>query len=234
MVGLKEIGEREWNNCKLKVEVAKESFLERLKKERNKLANAETTEAAKLTYIFNNHASKNKKVIFDSDDDLLDAKNSSDDLSSLSFNRNLPMFRGMPSSEDVNEQTSGECVAEETTSTITTNQLNFEKSAVNVSMKKFEEFSDVWKDDDPADNFRYTSDSTLKGRNSAHANNVRRLDQYARNDRKLANNSKYAAEVKRKTALEEKWNSIKDQKDTIKNALKNMVSFVLSSLISAH
>lgn len=166
----------------------------------------------------NNHASKNRRTVFDSDDGLSDEGDSAskNDTSLVTFKRNLPMFQGISNLENVNKNTSSK-LEEQVELNTSIEKLNMKKLMVNASMQKFEEFSDVWKDDISDNNFRYIN------KVSPMSNCMKNPEPYAKNDKKLVNHSKYIAEVKRQNALEEKWNSIKERKHTIKNALKNLV-----------
>lgn len=218
LIGLNELSGKKWYDHELKVEIAKENFLEKLKKEQTQQLNQETNKQSTPNYLLNNHTQKNKRTVFDSDDDLSDERDSAskNDTLLVTFKRNLPMFQGISNVENINKKTSSK-LEEQVELNTSIEKLNMKKLVVNASMQKFEEFSDVWKDDISDDSFRYIN------KVSSTSNCMEKPEPCARNDKKLVNHSKYIAEVKRQNALEEKWNSIKERKHTIKNALKNLV-----------
>ncbi|XP_065213862.1 probable RNA-binding protein CG14230 [Planococcus citri] len=208
---LSELRNKKLNNCTLKIEPAKESFLERLKKEHHEKYQSNNKSSAPTTYNSfqlrqNFNGTKNKKIIFGDDDEnpapqstIEETENiphkrykSNDQSTSNSFQlrqsfsevknkkivfgdgnfedsttskpaaetaedvprqRNLPMFRGT-ASVSVND-TKPKDKSAAVKSKLPQENVNIHISAnnANTAMRKFEEFSDVWKDDFTSSNY---------------------------------------------------------------------------------
>lgn len=157
-IGLSELRNKKLNNCTLKIEPAKESFLERLKKEHhekyqsnnNKSNGQVTTTSFQLRQNLN--GAQNKKIVF-KDEDFEEPKPANETTEEIPRRRNLPMFQGTTSVPVVKPK--------EKTPSIKTKSYqgiaNVQTSAndANTAMRKFEEFSDVWKDDSMNSNYEY-------------------------------------------------------------------------------
>lgn len=120
--------------------------------------------------------------------------------------RNLPMFRGTASIKSADEP------------------------KADFSMKRFEEFSDVWRDSSPERDMKRNRKIKWKSKEphvDASNNQIPSLLESNTNKQ----NPKNTADLKRLNALQEKWNVIKEKKETIKKALKNLVIFFYSVIL---
>lgn len=160
--------------------------------------------------------------------------------------RNLRMFKGIINSEY--EEDVPQVESEREWPKISP---YLEESNLDTSMKRFEDFSSVWRDETSADSFHFgrADTSFVRGEKSNYSqrNKANKKDsefviekqRWTKSNENEENslkveectmrldqkNPKYSSEMKRRIALEEKWNSIEERKNLIRNALKNIVSF---------
>lgn len=152
LLGLSELRDKKWKDSHLKVELAKESFLDRLKKEHSEKdqrndpkSNGQiTSNSFQLRQNFNKV--KNKKIKFDSDNELEESDSNAIDKSpeDVPRRRNLPMFRGTTSVVTTHTKS-----VDSEAKPNSNKRINVKSSIseANSTMKSFEAFSDVWKDE---------------------------------------------------------------------------------------
>lgn len=273
LLGLEKCRSKNFKNTALKIEIAKESFLDRLKKERDKQTDKSLSKISSSN-LLSNVAGKNKKIVFTDDCDISHAESSSSQNAVSSptikpkkrkyLNNSEPDheddFPDPPTSE-IEKRKSGKNFKLEhenshspssktekrkfvENSEVThddhsedeaprkrnlpmfrgTASISFdEEPKADFSMKRFEEFSDVWRDSSPD---RGAKQRKLKWKWKESDDDLQ--ESYVASPSEpnsTRSSSKNVAELKRKNALQEKWNVIKEKKETIRKALKNLVIF---------
>lgn len=277
--GLEKCRSKNFKNAALKIEIAKESFLERLKKERDKRNDKSLSEnTSSNPPCLNEVIRKNKRIVFTDDQDCdlghaessssqnvvslatsepknrksilnnseLDHENDHADFpTSKTKNRksgtknfelgykkdsNSPVSKVEKRKSVDNSEVSNESDHSEDEVPRKRNlpmfrgtaSISFEEEPkANFSMKRFEEFSDVWRDSSPE---RGTNQKKLKWKWKDSGVDLQESNVASSLESNLTKStSKSAAEMKRKNALQEKWNVIKEKKETIRKALKNLV-----------
>lgn len=280
LLGLENCRSKNFKNAVLKIEVAKESFLERLKKERDKRNDKKLSENVSSNFPALDVARKNKKIVFTDDPDcdfIHTESNSSGNVISPASNKSKKKISAVQNSEPDHESDHFDlpsCEIENRKSVTTnfksdvsrdhshspTNRIWKRKSVENsevghesdysedevprkrnlpmfrgtasineseepktdFSMKRFEEFSDVWRDSSPESGTK--QNRKLKWKWKESTGDLQVSNAVSSSESNFTNSSlKNAAELKRKNALKEKWNVIKEKKETIRKALKNLV-----------
>lgn len=223
---------KKWNGNRVKLELAKESFLSRLEKERqenNKLkshcslddqyridTNIKSKKRSVEELEFTKRKQKTEETIYEVNDcsfdeeAVLSSGNSSD--SETLYNGKLRMFGGTDSviCDSDNDRSHSQLVAY--------NKISQSASAATDLLQRLEIFSDVWKDPplncDPSkcDETLTLKDSFMK---QSPSDKAKRL----------------LAEEKRKKSIDEKRKSFQKQKETIKLALSSVVSIIMKRLL---
>lgn len=137
--GMQHLSSTTWKGHNLKLEFAKESFLSKLKRERdgnlnNKLGNQNQSLELKENQ---NVEKKNPKLWMHKQDVHTNTNGYNSDSSSANVKKDLPMFEGTKS-HSLKEENN---LKKSKTQSVSLN------NQASVTMKRFEEFSDVWRDD---------------------------------------------------------------------------------------
>ncbi len=265
-----------WHGCTLKVEEAKESFLEKLKKERiHRSENSDTrlnNTAVDIVKI-NHNAPKNKKIVFNYDDEYSDFSHISqttdycDNYTSHKWlkrklphdveeNKNnmdshgedeVPQKRKLPMFQDKNNMDSdGEDeVSQKRNLPMFQDENNMDSDGEDEVPRKrnlpmfrgviaYESDVQELQAGSSPKNVRI-SDNVETNKSPEKPTQTRTLIKWKNwaaieenntplDGTKIFKQSKFCAENKRKTALEERWNNIKEQKEVIKKAIQVYVS----------
>lgn len=219
-----------WNGNRIKLELAKESFLSRLEKERQENNKTKPQCSSNDQYVIDSNVKSKKRSIENLEftkkkqkteedlsevndcslDESLRLSDNSSDCETL-YNGKLKMFGGTrtaicDSHSDRSHSQSGP-----------NSKISQSANAVTNLQQRLEFFSDVWKD--PSMNCDPTKHDRVITRNDyftkkSPSDEVKRL----------------LAEEKRKKSVDEKRKSYQKQKETIKLALSSIVSMVIRRL----
>lgn len=220
-----------WNGNRIKLELAKESFLSRLEKERQEKNKSKLQCSSNDAYMFGTNIKSKKRLIENLefakkkqkteenlskvndcslDEESLGLSDNSSDCEAL-YNGKLKMFGGTvnaicDSNSDRSHSQSGP-----------DSKISQSANAATNLLQRLELFSDVWKD--PSMNCDPTK----------HDKVITRNDYFTKKN--LSDEAKrLLAEEKRKKSIDEKRKSYQKQKETIKLALSSIVSMVMRRL----